>query len=45
MKESIQDLLRRISGILHFFKLYEESKRISLLSSWIQGRDDIPEDI
>jgi hypothetical protein len=47
MKEPIEDLLRKIAQILHFLKLYEESKRLMLLAKWlVEDRpDDFPEDI
>jgi hypothetical protein len=47
MKEPIEDLLRKIAGILHFLRLYDESKRIMLLAKWlVESRpDDFPEEI
>jgi hypothetical protein len=47
MKEPIEDLLRKISQILHFLKLYEESKRIMLLAKWLveYRPEDFPEEI
>ena len=44
MSESICDYLLRLSSVLHFFKMYEDAKRISRLSVWLRGRD-VPEDI
>ena len=47
MREPIEDLLRNIAQILHFLKLYDESKRIMLLAKWlVENRpDDFPDDI
>ena len=44
MNEHISDLLIKIANILHFFKLYGESKRIMELSVWLRSQE-VPEDI
>jgi hypothetical protein len=47
MNEPIEDFLMKIASILHFFKMYDESKRLILLSKWLRENrpDDFPDNI
>lgn len=45
MNEPVYDLLIRLSSVLHFFHMYEESKRLVRLSLWLQKLEHIPENI
>jgi len=39
MSESLSDLLRRLSTVLHFFRMYEESKVLGHLAMWLDKHD------